>query len=133
MKKKINYFPLFRRILKSGIPKSDLIALAKAIIKKFDVHIFSPESFILYFNGSECWLYLPSCLRFSYHPKFPRPHLNSLSFEYESVTFCIWFNANLSYIQIVSFVGIGLNQVPRSKGGLYVQKRKSKRLKAVGC
>jgi hypothetical protein len=126
MKNKINYFPLFRRILQSGISKSALVALVKAIIVKYDVHIFSPESYAIHFKGSECWLYLPHCLRISYHTGTPEPHLNSLSFDYESVYFCIWFNAGLTQIHLISFVGIGLNQVPRSKGGLYVQKRKSK-------
>jgi hypothetical protein len=124
MKKKINYFPMFRRILQSGISKSSLIALFKAIIEKYDVHIFSLESFVIHFNGSQVWLYLPPSIRISYGTA--SSELYTLAFEYESVSFCIWFNANFSEIKIVSFVGIGLNDVPRSKGGLYVQKRKSK-------
>lgn len=119
---------MFRRILHSGISKSALVALVKAIIEKYEVHILSPESYMLNFRGSQLWVYLPHTLRIQYDTGSPEPHLNSLSFDFESVLFSIWFNAGLSQIQIMTFVGIGLNQVPRSKGGLYVQKRKRKKI-----
>ncbi len=122
MKNNQHYFPFFRKLLKSGIPRNLLIKLTAAVFKKYKADVFSLEGIILSFDSVDIWIYPDECIYSSYFPG----DKSAFSLIFQSCTFTVWFSSDFSFVSISSFIGIGTRLYSRGKKGRIDRKSRKK-------